>query len=516
MEQILLKSLENESLAPALPDEIGEALTQTVIGPLADVMVFPRSITAANRCLFFLGRRGNEKYVGIIAKTSHRIEELSTPRTIRLKDAVLHLAIAEADAQTAEVIQKALSFLQPRVIGPVPSAGCGDRLGLATPGHVRALAKTQLAAVLCQQSVRENSRTGRSPRQVLDNAMWGAWQEGWRQGYGADADHLKTVDQIDTFVDAGYTFYTIDSGDHMDGEADGADAAPLEKKVAALPWAILQTTAADVSHELTRRPLELDGFTIQLTREEVMRAAAKYGAVVAHTLKMYRHLCRKMDPESFELEVSVDETDSATTLTEHIYIAVELARLGIPVDSLAPRYVGDFEKGVDYIGDVTAFEASFARHAAVARAYGNYKLSLHSGSDKFAIYPVVARHTQGLLHLKTAGTSYLEALRTVAEHMPELFRDIFGFCITRYADDRESYHVSAEIDRLPVVPQLTDVDLPAVVNDFHAREVLHVTYGSVLNNPPLCKGLYDVLHRYEDAYGENLERHFDRHFALLG
>jgi hypothetical protein len=99
--------------------------------------------------------------------------------------------------------------------------------------------------------------------------------------------------------------------------------------------------------------------------------------------------------------------------------------------------------------------------------------------------------------------------------MPELFRDIFEFCGTRYADDRQSYHVSAEIDRLPAVSQLPDADLPAVLNDFYAREVLHVTYGSVLKNPPLYQGLYDVLHRYENAYGENLESHFDRHFALL-
>ncbi len=203
MEQILLKNIENESLAPALPDEIGEALAQTVIGPLAEVTVFPRSIAAANRCLFFLGRHETKKYVGIISKTSQQVNVLGTPRSIRLKDAGLHLALAEADTLAADVIQEALSFLQPRVIGPVPSAGCGDRLGLATPGHVRALAKTKLAAVLCQQSVRENSRTGRSPRQVLDDAMWGAWQEGWRQGFGADADHLKTTVEIDTFVDAG-------------------------------------------------------------------------------------------------------------------------------------------------------------------------------------------------------------------------------------------------------------------------------------------------------------------------
>ncbi|MBI9085639.1 MAG: hypothetical protein JEZ11_18725 [Desulfobacterales bacterium] len=515
MEQILLESLENESLAPALTDDIAEASAHTVIGPVAEITVFPRSITAANRCLYFLGRRGHEKVVGMISKTSQRVNVLGTPRSIRLKDADFHLALAKADTHAADVIQGALSFLQPRVIGPVPSAGCGDRLGLATPGHVRALAKTHLAAVLCQQSVRENSRTGRSPRQVLDDAMWGAWQEGWRQGFGADADHLKTTGEIDTFVDAGYTFFTIDPGEYMDPAADGADAGQLEEKVAALPWNRLQTTAGDLVDALTRRPLELDGLSVQFTREEVLRSAAKYGAVIAHTLAMVRHLRRKMGSKPFDLEVSVDETDSATTLAEHVYIASELVRLGVVVNSLAPRYVGDFEKGVDYIGDVASFSASFARHAAVARAFGNYKMSLHSGSDKFAIYPAFARHTKGLLHVKTAGTSYLEALRTVAEQNPSMFWDILEFSISRYADDRATYHVSAEIEKLPPASMLPDASLAGVLDDFHAREILHVTYGSVLNHPTLRQGLFDVLHCSENAYTDNLERHFDRHFALL-
>jgi hypothetical protein len=515
MEQILLKSLENESPAPALPDEIGEVLAQTVIGPLAEVTVFPRSIAAANRCLFFLGRRETEKYVGIISKTSQQLNVLGTPRSIRLKDVGLHLALAEADTLAADVIKGALSFLQPRIIGPVPSVGCGDRLGLATPGHVRALARTKLAAVLCQQSVRENSRTGRSPRQVLDDAMWGAWQEGWRKGFGADADHLKSTNEIDSFVNAGYTFFTIDPGDHMDPGADDANAVQLEEKVAALPWGTLQTKAEDLVFRLTRRPLELDGFSVQLTREEVLRSAAKYGAVIEHTLKMVGHLRREMGSKPFELEISVDETDSATTLAEHIYIAAELSRLGIVVNSLAPRYVGNFEKGVDYIGDVASFEASFARHAAVSRTFGNYKMSLHSGSDKFAVYPAISRHTKGLLHVKTAGTSYLEALRTVSEKNPSLFREILEFSLTRYADDRATYHVSAETKKMPPVSRLLDSSLPGVLDDFHAREVLHVTYGSVLGNSALHKGLFDTLHVNETVYADNLERHFGCHFTLL-
>ena len=124
--------------------------------------------------------------------------------------------------------------------------------------------------------------------------------------------------------------------------------------------------------------------------------------------------------------MSVDETDTPTSHAEHLFIARELRRLGVRWVSLAPRYVGRFEKGVDYIGDLGAFEADFAGHAAIARALGPYKLSLHTGSDKFSIYDIATRSAGGLLHLKTAGTSYLEALRATASFDPTLFREILA------------------------------------------------------------------------------------------
>src|SRR5512139_462452 len=96
------------------------------------------------------------------------------------------------------------------------SFGFGDRLGLATPGHIEAVRGTAIAPIFAQQSVRENSRTGRTPQQVLDEAMWGAFQEGWREPWGADADHLKTTGDVDTFVAAGYTFFTVDPGECVD------------------------------------------------------------------------------------------------------------------------------------------------------------------------------------------------------------------------------------------------------------------------------------------------------------
>jgi hypothetical protein len=142
---------------------------------------------------------------------------------------------------------------------------------------------------------------------------------------------------------------------------------------------------------------------------------------------------------------------------------------------------------------------------------GPYKLSLHSGSDKFRIYPIAARHTRGLVHLKTAGTSYLEALRATAMTDPDLFRRIMALAVERYPVDRASYHVSARIDKLPPFRQMPDDTLPELLEDFHAREILHVTYGSVLNHPTLRPAFFAALKTNASLYTTLIANHFDRH-----
>jgi len=207
----------------------------------------------------------------------------------------------------------------------------------------------------------------------------------------------------------------------------------------------------------------------------------------------------------------VDETETPTSVHEHFYIAGELKRLGVRWVSLAPRFVGRFEKGVDYIGDLDHFEAELARHAAVARYFGGYKLSLHSGSDKFSIYPLAARHTGGRVHLKTAGTSYLEALRVIAQVEPGFFREMLAFARERYETDRATYHVSAQLDKVPAPETLADANLPGLLEQFDARQVLHVTFGSVLDR--FGDQLKAALAAHEEAHYAALARHFEKHLT---
>lgn len=393
-----------------------------------------------------------------------------------------------------------------------PSFGFGDRLGLATPGHIAAVRGTKFAPIFAQQSVRENARTGRTPQQVMDDAKRAVEAAQWDAPWGADADHLKTVDDIPPFVAAGYTFFTVDPGEHVDNSADTDSIDVLKQKSALFDW-----------DELSALYLHEDGeqFWGRFTKspkgeaESLMRATVKYGRAIQHAVTMFERICelsprplREGQGEGFDFEVSVDETESPTSPLEHFFIANELTRKGVKFTSLAPRFIGRFEKGVDYIGDLNVLDAELAKHAAVTAHFGTYKLSLHSGSDKFSVYPLIAKHWGERIHVKTAGTSYLEALRVLAKHEPDLFLKIYTLGREQYETDKRTYHVSADLNLLPK----TD-DLPSLLDDFHAREVLHVTFGSALAQ--FGSEIKSSLVKHMDAYHAGLASHFEKHLSLL-
>lgn len=474
---------------------------------LTELTLYPNSVTQTEDATYFLARGPEGKVLGIVGHAAGFEGERQGEVTL-----------CPLTAANAAALRERLPWLRPQPLGRQKSFGFGDRLGLATPGHVRAVRQWRgIAPIFAQQSMRENARTGRTPQQVIDEAMWGVFQEGWREPWGADADHLKTTKDIDLCVAAGYTFFTIDPGEYVDNTIPNSKLQTLNSKFTALPWDELEDTPEELHARYLNRRFEVEDFALEFDQTTLMRAAAKYGRAIAHTVRMYRHLAAQtMD---FEFEMSVDETETPTSIEEHFFIASELKRLGVRWVSLAPRFVGRFEKGVDYIGDLAEFEAQIAKHAAIARVLGPYKLSIHSGSDKFSIYPIVARHTRGLVHVKTAGTSYLEALRTIAAIDPNLFRHILSFALERYSEDKVTYHVSADPSKLPAPEKLANDELAEVLNSFAGRQILHVTFGSVLTAKDDGGGyrfrdrLLGALRADEEAYYTGLERHLGRHLA---
>lgn len=471
------------------------------------------SLIEANDATLALVRLDKGKHLVVVAPIGHAwLDRFGGESSAFDQDHTLK--VCPLDAANAHVVRQVVPNLNPVPLGLDTSAGCGDRLGLATPGHVLAFnaVKKQsgaqpVAAVFMQQSIREMTRTQRTPTDVMRDATWGAFEGGWRERLGADADHLKTPDDIDACAAEGFSFYTIDPGAHVDSEADTATLESIKQKVAALRWRELTSSAAETIKRYADRSFDLENQRISLSEEAAWRAAAKYGNAIAHVTLMYRHLVSKGIP--FELEVSVDETETPTTHAEHIFIVSELKRLGVQWVSLAPRYVGRFEKGVDYIGDLKALEIDLAGHAAIARAFGPYKLSLHSGSDKFSVYPLIVAAARGLVHLKTAGTSYLEGLRAIARVNAPLFRELLALAIERYPIDCASYHVSADVAKIARPESLKDAELPGILDQFDTREALHVTFGSALAQ--YGDDIRGTLFAHEAEHYAALETHFIKH-----
>ena len=501
-----------EALCGPEPKELDPRDAEALAGELSaagDVRVYCESLVGAQGTLY-AAARGTRTKRYVLALSKEKSEGA-------IEFGAYWLKVSEWTPRLAHDLRAVLPFLRPAPLGGGTSAGLGDRLGLATPGHVRAVKGTGITPAFAQQSIREMTRTRRTPQDVMDDAAWGVLVAGWREPWGADADHLKTTEDVDRCAEAGFVMYTIDPGDHVDDAAADDSAEALQVKLGSLPWAELETTLEDC------RARHVKG---EVTEEDFARAVAKYGKAVAHTVKMARYIKKTLSPRPFEIEVSVDETATPTTPFEHRFVVSELGRLGVEPASVAIRFVGEFEKGVDYKGDLDVFRSETEKHAAIARSLGGYKLSIHSGSDKFSVYPIITDAVEaagGAVHLKTAGTSYLEALRALAEVDIELFREIAAVACSRYEEDRATYHVSGEASDVPEPGSITTETAQGLLDHDGARQVFHVTYGSALHaecsrGGTLGEALKDTLvssPRNEEVHMEALARHFRRHLEAF-
>ena len=409
---------------------------------------------------------------------------------------------------------------QPLPLGLKKSFGFGDRLGLATPGHLSALARSDFAPIFAQQSIREMDRTQRTPSEVMEAARTALVAAGYEGAWGADADHLKTEADIDATAAVGFCFFTLDPSAHVENRADTMRADELRAQIDSM--VAEGVLPPDWTEPYLNRSFDLGaGDPLVFSSETLSRAAVKYGRSIHHCQRLARHIETTVPADRREIEVSVDETDSPTSPLEHLFFALELKRRGIAVVSLAPRFVGDFEKGIDYIGDLGRFERELERHVAIARVCGPYKISIHSGSDKFSIYPIIGRVCGSLLHVKTAGTSYLEALRVVARTDPGLFDAIVNYSRSRFEADRHSYHISTTTARIDEVFSRDGDREDRFLETIPGRQMLHVTFGSVLTEGATPSGrsfreaLLENLANETALYREVLDTHLGRHLSGL-
>jgi hypothetical protein len=490
--------------------------------PSRKLYIYSRSITRFTGGHVFVGRIDGVRYLGLLSSgNSNLFKDLEGKICGNDGNSESSLKVCPLSPLNARLIRETFPFTSPKHLGIRSSFGLGDRLGLAGPAHIRAVRRTAFKPVLAQQSIRELDRTERSPREVLDSVTWSVLQEGYQNGFGADGDHLKTPSDIDRVVPIGFTMITIDPSDHVDEPGEPTpNPTQDERKARRLPWSILDDTYDTCLRRYEMKAIRFgSGYELNPNRDEILRALRKYGRVIAHTSQMVRHLRQKYPALEVEIELSVDETESVTSPFEHFYIVNELKRLGIQLISMAPRFPGRFEKGIDYFGNEEELKTVFLAHRAIARHLGPYKIGIHSGSDKFSLYRLIGSLPETAVHIKTAGTSYLEALKAVCQVDPSLVRQIALYSLSNYKAAKASYHVSADESRVPDLEKLKDVQLASMIGsqeDF--RQILHVNFGGVLTardtdgSYRFRDHLLDLLDRNEALHFRLVEQHFRKHF----
>jgi hypothetical protein len=305
------------------------------------------------------------------------------------------------------------------------------------------------------------------------------------------------MDEVKGALELGFSMITLDCSEHIRGDGGKAGLSP----------------------EMRQRYLEKtfvleDGVSIVFTEDALAQAQHIYGDAIRFAKQVWERFFSNSGA-SAELEISIDETATPTTPQQHFFAASELKLAGVRMATLAPRFCGEFQKGIDYIGDVAQFDAEMRIHAAIARHFG-YKISVHSGSDKFSVFPSIGKHTRGVFHVKTAGTNWLEAMRVCAEKDPVLYREAHAFALEHFNEARAYYHVSADPARIPDLRDLSDAELPGLMDDKDARQLIHITYGLILSDERLHRMLYRLWDVNAESYAEKLERHIGRHMSLLG
>ena len=405
------------------------------------------------------------------------------------------------------------------------SFGMGDRFLHQGRAQLQAILNAKQAGVeitpVWNKSNREHKTIGTEPISLREEADAAVADLGWSENYRVDADHIN-LDTVGRFLECS-DFFTIDVADEIGNPASEDEISAFVDK-----------------HEKYVGDLDIPGAGVfEVSRESIESVARTFLKAVKNAGAIFRHIADAKGSDSFIPEVSMDETDNPQTPLEMFFILAAIADEGIPVQTVAPKFTGRFNKGVDYVGDVNQFEKEFNDDlAAISFAISefglpdNLKLSVHSGSDKFSIYEPIKkalRRTGAGLHVKTAGTTWLEELIGLAEAGGE------GLAIAKevYAKSRERmdelcgpYATVIDIDpaKLPTVDITNDWSGEQYANalrhdqnhpDYnpHFRQLLHVGYKVAAE---LGDRYYNALREFESDVSRNVtENLWERHIKRL-
>lgn len=326
------------------------------------------------------------------------------------------------------------------------SMGIGDRFAHQGKAQLSAFKKAEEQGVIISpvwnKSYREHSIIGSQASQTFEEAKQAVSQLNWNHPFFVDADHIN-LSNVDFFLQAS-NFYTLDVAEEIGKKASDKDIELFIQK------------HKSYIGDLTLPNID-DSF--QVTEEMIRSIAEKYLYACQEAERIYQHIYSNIKIDNYVIEVSMDETDEPQTPLELFFILAALADLNIPVQTIAPKFSGAFYKGVEYVGDVDQFEKEFTQDVAVIKKaihdFGlnpGLKLSVHSGSDKFKIYPIihkVIKQYDAGLHLKTAGTTWLEEMIGLSESGDaglQIAKSVYINCLDRAEELIGPYRTVLDVD----------------------------------------------------------------------
>lgn len=453
--------------------------------------LYPQSVRAVNEdTTLFAASRGDQKAVGILQPG--KALQLSSPLLQEATPTGDDVGLYPLTWENYETLRGVLP-ISPSTCDRQASFGTGDRLGLVSAAHLNALGRYPVFPVIAQQSPRELTKCGRDFRDVLLKAVMGVLESGYTGKFGADADHIKDEEHLMKAAEAGYSMYTVDVSDWLqDPTGKSADSlSPLSRSIVAECAGV---KAADY----------------MISEQELLKSALIY----EKSLEQIRHFNDRIASvvKNYDLEVSIDEGARDTTVEDHLFAAEYLHRNGIDFTSLAPKFPGQFQKGVDYEGDYDALAVSLRRHAALCKRLGGYRLSLHSGSDKFSVYPLYNEVTDGCWHIKTSGTSWLEAVRVISQTNLPLFRELYALCLENLDESKKAYHVRIKTEDFST--QLPE-DIASYFAEPSVRQLFHISYSALLDPANCGAEIYKTLNAHEGTHYLTVAGHIERHLGLL-
>lgn len=406
------------------------------------------------------------------------------------------------------------------------SFGIGDRFGRQGKAQLAAIIKAKENGInitpVWNKSNREHTIIGTTPQDTRWEADEAVSACGFKDSYFVDADHIG-LKNVDAFIESS-DFFTLDVADFIGHPAQKNDIHAFIEK-----------------HSKFIGSVAIPGIdeTLEITEQQVQGIAGKCLLAIKEAGKIYRYIEAAKGTNNFITEVSMDETDQPQTPVEMLFILAAIADEGIPTLTIAPKFTGRFNKGVDYVGDVDMFSKEFKEDVAVVdfaikefNLPGELKLSVHSGSDKFSIYGPIAKTLKQFdagLHLKTAGTTWLEELIGLAMADGDglaLAKDIYAKAVSRIDELCAPYATVIDInrDKLPAPDVVDKWDTNAFASalrhdqscdkyDLNFRQLLHVAYKIPAE---MGQRYFDALNKYADIIAQNVtENIYDRHIKPL-